>query len=383
MTRTTPPPAGASSAHGAAHGNAHAAAPSGTAPLGAAPLGYMPQLDGLRGIAVALVIVHHVTPPVETGGWIGVHVFFVLSGFLITSLLLREHARTGRIDLVRFSLRRALRLYPPLLTALLVLAPLGIAVSGVVGYAKASGLSGLYLMNLYATFTGSGVQGWAHTWTLALEEQFYLVWPVVFLLAFAGARRSPRIAVGALTALALASIVVGSLPGTGISSVNPLVSAGGLAIGCVLALTRSSWAAAARHALVAPAGVAALAAAVVVGGVTHKAGPGLALAVLGSVLLLAALVEGGGRVTRWLSWSPLVAVGAISYELYLWHYPLLQYLTAITGDTPASVAWIAVPATVVASVLSHRFVSAPLDARFKARLAAAPAARADAGAARR
>jgi peptidoglycan/LPS O-acetylase OafA/YrhL len=339
-----------------------------------APLGYMPQLDGLRGAAVALVIVHHVTPPVEFGGWIGVHVFFVLSGFLITSLLVRERARTGRVDLVRFYLRRALRLYPPLLTAIIVLAPLGIIVSGAVGYVKASALTASYLMNLYTTFTGAGVQGWGHTWTLALEEQFYLIWPVAFLVAFAGSRRSPRLATGVLAALALASVVVGSVPGTDPSGVNPLMSAGGLAVGCVMALTRDAWSDAARHPLVAPAGIAALVVAVVVGG-THAADAGLALAVLGTVLVLAALVEGGGRVVQAFSWTPLVYIGAISYELYLWHYPLLQYLTAITGGTPASVAWIALPATVVAAFLSHRYVSAPLNSRFKARLAPAPHAR--------
>ncbi|RIJ51400.1 acyltransferase [Clavibacter lycopersici] len=332
------------------------------------PLGYMPQLDGLRGVAVSLVIVHHVTPPVEFGGWIGVHVFFVLSGFLITSLLLREHARTGRVDLVRFYLRRALRLYPPLLTALIVLAPLGTIVSGAVGYVKASGLTASYLMNLYTAFTGAGVQGWGHTWTLALEEQFYLIWPVVFLLALTGARRSPRVATGVLAALAIASVIVGSVPGADPSGVNPLMSAGGLALGCVLALTRSVWSTAARHPLTAPAGMAALVAAVLVGGMDHGAEAGLALGVLAAALLLAALVEGGGRIVRAFSWAPLVWVGAVSYELYLWHYPLLQYLTAITGGTPASVAWIALPVTVVASALSHRFVSVPLNARFKARL---------------
>jgi peptidoglycan/LPS O-acetylase OafA/YrhL len=342
------------------------------------PLGYMPQLDGLRGIAVALVIVHHVTPPVEFGGWIGVHVFFVLSGFLITSLLMREHARTGRVDLLRFYLRRALRLYPPLLVALVVLAPLGILVSGVVGYTKAAALTGAYVMNLYTTFTGAGVQGWGHTWTLALEEQFYLVWPVVFLLAFAGVRRAPRASAAVLAAVALSSVVAGSVRWTGSADVDPLLTAGGLAIGCVMALTRTAWADAARHRAVAPTGALLLAAAVAIGSDLHVGGAGLVLSVLGTVLLLAALVEGGGSAVRVLSWPPLVAIGAISYELYLWHYPLLQYLIALTGDTPASVAWIALPVTAVAAVLSHRFISAPLNARFKARLAAAPAASAGA-----
>jgi peptidoglycan/LPS O-acetylase OafA/YrhL len=352
----------------------------GTSATGSAPLGYMPQLDGLRGIAVALVIVHHVTPPVEFGGWVGVHVFFVLSGFLITSLLMREHARTGRVDLLRFYLRRALRLYPPLIIALVVLAPLGILVSGVVGYAKAAALAGAYVMNLYTTFTGAGVQGWGHTWTLALEEQFYLVWPVAFLVAFAGMRRSPRVSTAVLAAVAVASVIAGSLLWTESSNVNPLLTAGGLAIGCVMALTRLTWADAARHPVTAPAGAILLAGAVVVGSHVHVAGAGLILSVLGTVLLLAALVEGRGDAVRVLSWAPLVGIGAISYELYLWHYPLLQYLIALTGGTPASVAWIALPATAVAAVLSHRFVSAPLNARFKARLVAGAGPSAERGA---
>jgi peptidoglycan/LPS O-acetylase OafA/YrhL len=347
---------------------------------GSAPLGYMPQLDGLRGIAVTLVIVHHVTPPAEFGGWIGVHVFFVLSGFLITSLLMREHARTGRVDLVRFYLRRALRLYPPLLVALLVLAPLGILVSGVVGYAKAAALTGAYVMNLYTTFTGAGVQGWGHTWTLALEEQFYLVWPVVFLLAFAGVRRSSRAAAAVLAAVAVTSVVAGSVRWTGSADVNPLLTAGGLALGCVMGLTRHAWADSARRPVVAPAGAVLLSAAVAIGSDVHVAGAGLVLSVLGTMLLLAALVEGRGTAVRVLSWPPLVAIGTISYELYLWHYPLLQYLIALTGGTPASVAWIALPVTAVVAVLSHRFVSAPLNARFKARLAASAGPAASPGA---
>lgn len=329
----------------------------------------MPHLDGLRAVAVVLVLVHHAVAPGHFGGWVGVYIFFALSGFLITGLLMKEHERTGRVRLGKFYLRRALRLYPPLLTAIIVLAPLGIATVGVIGYIKTTGVAATYLTNLYITVVGHGVLGWSHTWTLALEEQFYFVWPILFIAAFTAAVRFRRTRIVALSAIAAASVLAGSaLFRLGFSNENPALTFGALAAGCVLALTRRSWASKASyvHGIL---GAALIAVAVVVGSFAAVAGAALALSTLGSLLLIACLAEAESPLSPALASRPLVYVGSISYELYLWHFPLMMYPAALFDTTPGTYWWVALPLTFAGAALSHRYVTIPLNRKWKPRLA--------------
>jgi peptidoglycan/LPS O-acetylase OafA/YrhL len=164
-------------------------------------LGYVPALDGLRGLAVLLVLVAHFVGIL--GGSLGVDLFFCLSGFLITTLLLEEFDHSGRVSLRTFYVRRARRLLP----ALVVLLVVCLAASTIEGHRQfaVAAMTGLYTGNIVQAFwqpvsvAGSGL---AHLWTLAEEEQFYLLWPVM-LVAIA-ARRRPAVWIGGLIAILVA-----------------------------------------------------------------------------------------------------------------------------------------------------------------------------------
>src|SRR5262245_21094061 len=153
------------------------------------PLGYKPELDGLRAVAVMSVLLMHGGMPGFHWGYIGVDLFFVLSGYLITSILLREQLRTGQISLLSFYQRRALRLFP----ALAVLCIVFLAYAFFVLRDPTQGLREIVVVALYLSnwtrAAGLNFPEWlGHTWSLAIEEQFYLLWPLV-LLAISAARR--------------------------------------------------------------------------------------------------------------------------------------------------------------------------------------------------
>src|SRR4051812_6768605 len=142
-----------------------------------------PGLDGLRGCAVIAVVLFHLD--VLVNGFLGVDVFFVLSGFLITTLVLAEHERTGTVSLRRFFLRRSLRLYPPVLVTVVFFLAVAVGARAFAGrfivadVLHDAGVAVLYVANLSSMPSGL----LDHTWTLALEEQFYLVWPALLLVA--------------------------------------------------------------------------------------------------------------------------------------------------------------------------------------------------------
>jgi len=324
---------------------------------------YLPQLDGLRAIAVLAVMAHHAYTFI--GGWIGVQVFFVLSGYLITSLLVRERESTGHIKLGRFWLRRLLRLYPPLLAALIVLFPLGLAASGsITEYLTENAVAASYTTNLFGLFTGQSAGAWSHTWTLAVEEQFYLLWPLAFIIVFA---TKARFRIIVLTGLGFLSLLVTALqvvPGN--STFNPLLTAGGLILGCVLALTKESWWTRAQHRSVGFAGALSLVLALGFASTTGALRPGAEmLAVLGSLLFVAHIASTSGKLSRVLSFGPLVYLGRISYELYLWHFPLFLMILAIWPGHYRPTILLAYALAFGASILSHQFVSGPLNRRFK------------------
>lgn len=333
-------------------------------------LRYQPQLDGLRAVAVVLVILHHALLPEWFGGWLGIDVFFVLSGYLITALLQVERRRTGSIHFGRFYLRRLLRLYPPLLVAVAVLLPLGFAFwDSSVKYFASSVLALTYTTNLATMVLGTATGPWTHTWTLAMEEQFYLLWPLV--LAAATAVRMPRrLLVWLLVVLGVGSMVAGAMfyaPGS-VSSFNPFLHVGPLLLGCVLGLT-SAWMRAASSAFIAGVAVALLAVGIVGGSVEATAGMFELPVVAGSLLLVAHLVSAPqSPVSRLLALRPLAWTGVVSYELYLWHYPLLLLLGNVVSDR-FLVVGLAVGASFLFAAASRRFVSDPLNRRFKARLA--------------
>jgi peptidoglycan/LPS O-acetylase OafA/YrhL len=288
--------------------------------------GHLPALDGLRGVAILLVFsVHCFGWP--KGGHLGVDLFFILSGFLITTLLLEEHSATGRISLRAFYARRARRLLP----ALALLLAVYVAIDAAKGHngLKAAAVGGLYIANLVEAFgrhpgvlTNSGLD---HLWSLAQEEQFYLVWPV-FVPIVALVRRPVRllaVVLGFLVAYRIALAVNGA-PHRRLYN-GPDTHADGLVAGAMVAflLARRPQIVTPRLKLLAvaalPIAVDALMVRAPSSGWDAFALPIIEAACV--VILVAALT-----IPAWatvLSWSPLRWFGRISYSLYLWHFMLI------------------------------------------------------------
>jgi peptidoglycan/LPS O-acetylase OafA/YrhL len=306
-------------------------------------LGRIEALDGLRGLAVSAVIVNHLRPHALKGGWLGVDVFFVLSGFLITSLLLAEHRATGRVDIRRFYSRRARRLLPALFLLLLVLTIVARVAPDASGFQslRGDGLSALgYVANWHFVLAGTSYfaafapSALRHLWSLSVEEQFYLLWPLalVVVLRRHGARAVGIVAFGLALASAIAmAVAYGN--GTHISRAyfGTDTHAHGVLLGCVLATlgpARRRWPFARTAALLALAtlGVCMF---VLDGGAPAAYRGGIAGIGVVTAVLIAGLVAAGdsGPAGRMLAWSPLRGLGRISYGLYLWHWPVLVFLT--------------------------------------------------------
>jgi len=332
--------------------------------------GQIRQIDGLRGIAVLAVVVYHFVPASLSGGFIGVDIFFVISGFLIGSILWRELTTRGTISLGAFFLRRIRRLAP----AYFVMA----AVTAVVAYlvllpfefrefGKSLIASVVYLSNVHF-FREAGYFDIAsenkvllHTWSLSVEEQFYLALPLLVLLL----RRSPRLLVGALVAIFIASLAACVLltprAPTATFFLFPF-RAWELLAGVLLAIAFAERNLSARYgAWVSWFGIGFIAASLVLIRPGHGfPGYQVVLPIIGTTMLLAN-VRDRNPVNAALAWPPLVFVGLISYSLYLWHWPVLT-LSSYFRDGYASptetVAWLAVAFGV--SILSWRFVERPV-----------------------
>jgi peptidoglycan/LPS O-acetylase OafA/YrhL len=332
---------------------------------------YRPALDGVRAVAVAAVLLFHGATFLP-GGFLGVDAFFVLSGFLITSLLLAERDRHGRIRLTAFWGRRARRLLPALLVVLLVTVvgahylmpaenPLRLRWDAI------SALS--YVANWRMIYQGGGyfdqtapASALQHTWSLGIEEQFYLLWPLLLLVI-------PR------RFLALACCA-GALLSAGVMNLlyNPFdfdrayfgtdTRAQALLIGCALAARPlSRWVAAAAAALGAPLFLFALVRADGSDAWLYRGGFLLvALAVAGVIAY--AVTSPRGLIARFLALPALVWVGQISYGLYLWHWPLYQFITAERTNTSGfNLLALRLSATIVAAAGSYLLIEQPIRRR--------------------
>lgn len=283
---------------------------------------YVPALDGLRAVAVFAVLALHASVPWARGGYLGVDVFFVLSGFLITRLLLEQG-----IDLKRFYLRRAMRLYPALLlmlAAYFIIAPRVFPeyVKDPLGDVL---IAGLYLQD-YVRSLGGRVMLLGQVWSLAVEEHFYLLWPIALaaLLRYYTRTKAAWIMVAAFVALLLWRVLWLAHGQTWTQVyVRFDTHATGLALGCALALYGADrlprWAGYAGVALLAIAATQ-----------YPWRGPdslvqGITLAEIGSALLIAG-IQRPGLLASVLSFGWLSYLGRLSYGIYLWHYPIFVYL---------------------------------------------------------
>ncbi|HEU5094866.1 MAG TPA: acyltransferase [Reyranella sp.] len=330
-------------------------------------MGYYPGLDGLRGVAIALVVADHLCPrDSQFPGYVGVDVFFVLSGFLITTLLLAEWEQGHGIDLRRFYRRRLRRLYPALLVLLVGLLPAGAAVFGLQFYIAAALSAATYMTNFVVGIGHIHTGPFLHTWSLAQEEQFYLAWPLVLLLCLK--KRVPlAFASMGLVLLAFVSWFEPEFTGAPgyLGGFRPDLRASGILIGCALALwlRLHDRMPVRRASMLGATGGLVGAGAVVAWSLARVAipVPGLLqmLVCAGtSGVIVAAVHAPTAWASRTLALGPIRGLGQISYSLYLWHFAIFKLLFTEGVSIPLVIA-VGVPASVALAILSRRYVELP------------------------
>jgi peptidoglycan/LPS O-acetylase OafA/YrhL len=353
----------------------------------------IPGLDGLRAIAVTGVLLYHGGLHATPAGFLGVDLFFVISGFLITTLLLQEAAAGagGRIDVIGFWGRRVRRLLPglALVTGTTLLVFTTIAPISETGQLRRDALAALlYVANWHLLGTGDGYfQQFAlpsplqHTWSLAIEEQFYFLWPIVLLIALR--LRAPRwvqasgVAVAALSSAAWMAYLIGVDVDDDRVYFGTDTRAQTILVGVVAALllepvindraTGRREASKVVRRVMAAVGVGALGC-VVVAMVTWRPGDhwlyrggSLTFALVSGVLIAAVVAAPGGMLTRGLEARPLRHVGVLSYGLYLWHWPVFLFLTAgRTSLAGPALLGVRLATTLALAVAAYHLVEARL-----------------------
>jgi peptidoglycan/LPS O-acetylase OafA/YrhL len=364
---------------------------------GGVGLPYLPGLDGLRALAVVAVLLYHAELTWLPGGFLGVEIFFVISGYLITALLLADWRQHGRVDLKGFWLRRARRLLPALYLVLVVtLAYAAVFLPGELAGLRGDAIAAFgYVTNWYLVF---GQESYfeaigrpsllKHLWSLAVEEQFYLLWPPVlaFGLSVGAARwRQRRVLLVALAGAAVSALLMATLYRP---EVDPSrlyfgtdTRATGLLMGAALAFIWSPWSVRAsggsrlrrRWGWTVPllldfAGLAALGGLVVFCLQLGEYQPflyrgGLASVALASTVVIMACAHPHTRLgATLLGWRPLRWIGLRSYGIYLWHWPVFMItrpqLDIAAEGLPLQALRLAV--TVVLADLSYRYVETPI-----------------------
>jgi len=335
---------------------------------------YRPDIDGLRAIAVLSIVLYHVGIEAFPGGYVGVDIFFVISGFLITSIIVRE-IDAGEFSIARFYERRVRRILPALIATLVATLGAGLVLAGpaqLVELGKSAAATTVFSSNIFFYLTAGYFDGPSehkpllHTWSLAVEEQYYILFPFLMLLIANrfGRRYAPWL-VGLAVASFAACVAVTALDATAAFYLIPF-RAWELMIGSVLALKlvappATRW----QRELLAGAGLVMMLAAVFAY-TTDTAFPGAAAALptLGAALVIQA-GSGGESVTgRMLSIRPMVFVGLISYSLYLWHWPIVVFAKQVLINQPTDAEVAAMlAAMLLIATLSWRFVEGPFRRR--------------------
>jgi peptidoglycan/LPS O-acetylase OafA/YrhL len=347
---------------------------------------FRPDVEGLRAVAVALVVLYHANVPGLTGGYVGVDVFFVISGFVITGLLLRERTSTGRTSILEFYGRRCRRIIPAATLVIVVTVVASYSVLGVLGGGRAAidgKWAAIFLANFHfssvgtnyltATLPPSPLQNF---WSLSVEEQFYLVYPTLFLLAAWIPSRlalRTRLAAG-LTVAIVASFmlsVVQTSTDPNAAYFSPFTRAWELALGALVAVG-TPWLLGFTRRVAASMtwiglGLIVLAA-FWFGTTTAYPGWHVAIPVVGAALVIA-----GGTsapdfgAERLLGTAPFRWLGRLSYSMYLWHWPILVLAAESTGRTtlplPQALGWLVV--ALLAAMITYKIVENPIrHARF-------------------
>jgi len=347
-------------------------------------LGYVPELDGTRGLAILLVMGNHLPfgqhRSLLPGGFVGVDLFFALSGFLITTLLVQEFDRTGSIRLGRFYLRRALRLGPALIAMLIAIGLSGFLIYDP-GRAREIGFDALialsYISNWYRIFSPNQLGLFAHTWSLSVEEQFYLLWPLILVLLLRRSTRRRSIIFMAAAATLLSWLVNVYLAlhlaqwHRYIHLCFGLDSRGGaLMIGCILGIILSSGLLneSARKILqkqlviLAPLSLVLLVAYAIFSGSIGRAFFYFGFAVvslLAGILILDVQISPASRFKQLMRMKWLVWVGSVSYGLYLWHWPIFFGMSRF-GCSGWTVLFIGGPLTFLFVLISYYRLEKPV-----------------------
>jgi peptidoglycan/LPS O-acetylase OafA/YrhL len=354
---------------------------------------YLAGLDGLRAVAVAAVVLYHLFPTFVPGGFIGVDIFFVISGFLITSLFITEHTRTGRVDLKRFWIRRARRILPALFVTIGIVCSVALFIGGdiLVGLGRqilgAATFSNNWVEVAAGTnyFDVSSLHLFTNFWSLAVEEQFYAVWPFILVAVLGIATLSRRYRTGfwlsVLLSLASAGLMFLLFNESSVTRVyyGSDTHAFGLMLGAALAFLgnvrfakalqrQDAWPSARyKHPkIIQTLGILSLGGIFMLvmylpelASVTYRGGLFL-VSILTALVILAAVSSRGilQRLLeiRWLKW-----IGVRSYGIYLWHWPvavLCHY--AVPIQTQWVSPFIVVGVSLFAAAISYRFLEQPI-----------------------
>ena len=366
------------------------------------PMGQQPALDGIRAVSVAIVILYHAAFSWMHGGFFGVEVFFVVSGYLITALLVDERNGTGAVSLRGFWLRRARRLLPALFVMLAAASLWTVLVATEhAAQLRHDLLPAIFYVSNWAQIFGDvpyfspAVPVLRHLWSLAVEEQWYLLWPLLFIGLHALLRGRARVMAVVLALLAVGVMVwsawLASSPQALLSFagqrvdrfnflyLNTFTRSSGLLLGAAAALVWRPWARRDRRAVRAVGAVTSVAglgamAAIVAIAVTRGAGilsdaslyrRWLPLVTVLSLVAVAASVDPAARLMRAVfGWRPLVLLGQRSYGLYLWHWPIFVFMGVRTHQ------WRVFPALLLTAAVSEacfRWVERPVRSGAAAR----------------
>lgn len=333
---------------------------------------YRPDLDGLRAVAVLSVVIGHVFPHVLPGGFIGVDIFFVISGYLITSILIRD-IEADRFSILHFYNRRIRRIFPALVTVLVFAMAMGwlvlfrpeFASLGRHVFTSSAFSENFLIWSETGYFDAEAIsKPTLHLWSLAIEEQFYILWPLT--LAFTHKLRLNRLAVILVAGILSFSLNQwDALHNPDAAYYAPYGRAWELLAGALLAhfkrtpVEQQSWLAYGQSLL----GLAVIGLSIsVVQPNSHFPGAAALAPVAGTLLLIAA---GPASIFNrdGLSSAPMVWVGLVSYSLYLWHWPLLSFACIIFDDPPASIRLPVIGLSLIASLLTFHLIEKPARVR--------------------
>lgn len=347
--------------------------------------GFRPEIEGLRGIAILLVVVCHAGFAGFDAGFIGVDVFFVLSGFLITGLLTDERERTGRIELGGFYARRAKRILPAaavvlvatLVAALAIFSPLDMARIAQDGLAAGLSVANMrFAVESTDYFAAADTSPMLHYWSLSVEEQFYLLWPALLIIAMRGRRPRTSLAftagavlIGSLILCVVLTAIDGSWAYFSLPTRAWQLAAGGILALGVRGPVRMP--AAIGAAVGWAGGVLLVASMAAITPTTAYPDMAATAPTAGALALIAAGRAPGSPGALLLSRTPLRWLGRISYSLYLWHWPVLVLGASLlaTADAPSSLAtgsplqpFVLIAVSVVLAAVTWRLIEEPFRA---------------------